>query len=41
ANDRKTVEQLTAILREMRPEDPVFYDFALFGIGMESKSSNS
>ena len=38
ADDRKTVEQLTAILREMRPDDPVFYDFALFGIGMESKS---
>lgn len=40
ANDRKTVEQLTAILREMRPDDPVIYDYALFGIGMESKSTN-
>lgn len=39
ANDRKTVEQLTAILREMRPDDPVIYDYALFGIGMESKSA--
>lgn len=41
ANDRKTVEQLTAVLREMRPEDPVFYDYALFGIGMESKNLKS
>lgn len=33
SNDRKTVEQLTAVLRELDPEDPVKYDFALFGIG--------
>jgi uncharacterized protein (TIGR02757 family) len=32
-NDRKSVEALTAILREYCPEDPVKYDFALFGIG--------
>lgn len=37
ANDRKTVEQLTARLREWRPEDPALYDYALFGIGMEGK----
>lgn len=34
ANDRRTVEQLTAKLREWRPEDPVYFDYALFGIGV-------
>lgn len=34
ANDRKTVVELTDELRKMRPEDPVFYDYALFGIGI-------
>lgn len=34
ANDRKTVEQLTATLRQIRPDDPAIYDYALFGIGM-------
>lgn len=34
-NDRKAVEQLTERLREFRPEDPAFYDYALFGIGIE------
>lgn len=33
ANDRKSVEQLTAMLRTLRPEDPVVFDYALFGIG--------
>ena len=37
ANDRRTVEELTGILRQMRPEDPVIYDFALFGIGIGDK----
>lgn len=32
-NDRRTVEELTAVLRKFSPEDPVKYDFALFGIG--------
>ena len=32
-NDRRTVEELTARLRELSPEDPVRYDFALFGAG--------
>lgn len=32
-NDRRTVEELTAKLREMLPDDPVRYDFALFGMG--------
>jgi uncharacterized protein (TIGR02757 family) len=34
SNDRKAVEELTAKLREFCPEDPVKYDFALFGIGV-------
>lgn len=34
SNDRKAVDQLTAALRAFRPADPVYYDFALFGIGM-------
>lgn len=32
--DRKAVEQLTDELRAMRPHDPVFYDYALFGLGV-------
>lgn len=34
ANDRKTVVELTEILRAFNPEDPAIYDFALFGIGI-------
>lgn len=37
ANDRRSVMELTDALRPMRPNDPAFYDFALFGIGIESK----
>ena len=37
SNDRKAVEQLTSTLRTLRPEDPVFYDYALFGIGVTAK----
>lgn len=33
ANDRKSTVLLTDTLRELRPGDPVFYDYALFGIG--------
>ena len=32
SNDRKAVEMLTAKLREFDEEDPVKYDFALFGV---------
>ncbi len=32
SNDRKTVEDITAHLREMNPEDPIKYDFALFSL---------
>lgn len=35
-NDRKTVLELTALLRKFRPDDPVLYDYALFGIGVSS-----
>lgn len=34
-NDRKAVEELTAVLRMLDPEDPVKYDYALFGIGIK------
>ena len=34
ANDWKAVEELTANLRKFDPQDPVKYDFALFGIGV-------
>ena len=36
-NDWKAVEELTSILREFDPADPVKYDFALFGIGVNEK----
>lgn len=40
ANDRKSVEHLTAVLRGLRPDDPVVYDFALFGIGVEARNGS-
>lgn len=44
-NDWKAVVEITDILRKFDPEDPVKYDFALFGIGAFEKtredSSNS
>jgi uncharacterized protein (TIGR02757 family) len=36
-NDWKAVEELTEILREFDPLDPVKYDFALFGLGVNEK----
>lgn len=33
-NDAKAVEELDAALRKMDPNDPVKYDFALFGLGV-------
>jgi uncharacterized protein (TIGR02757 family) len=36
-NDWKAVEEVTALLRQMDPDDPVKYDFALFGLGMFEK----
>ncbi|MGM9803224.1 MAG: TIGR02757 family protein [Muribaculaceae bacterium] len=37
ANDRRTVVEITDVLRQMRPNDPVIYDYALFGIGIGEK----
>ena len=34
-NDWKAVEQITSILREFSADDPVKYDFALFGAGID------
>jgi uncharacterized protein (TIGR02757 family) len=36
-NDWKAVEELTGILREFDPADPVKYDFALFGLGVNER----
>jgi uncharacterized protein (TIGR02757 family) len=36
SNDKKAVMELTEKLRVFCPEDPVKYDFALFGIGIEN-----
>ncbi len=37
ANDWKSVEELTNMLRKMDSEDPIKYDFALFGLGVYEK----
>ena len=37
--DWLTVENLTQKLRLLNPDDPVIYDYALFGMGIESKTS--
>ena len=37
SNDRKAVLELTERLRQMRPDDPVWYDYALFGIGVTAR----
>jgi uncharacterized protein (TIGR02757 family) len=34
SNDLRSVTELTGKLKEFRPEDPVFYDYALFGLGV-------
>lgn len=34
SNDRTTVESITSKLRELDPQDPIKYDFALFGYGV-------
>jgi uncharacterized protein (TIGR02757 family) len=33
-NDWKAVEEVTSVLRTFNPKDPVKYDFALFGMGV-------
>lgn len=35
ANDWQAVEELTEVLREFDPLDPIKYDFALFSMGLE------
>ena len=37
SNDWKAVEEITATLREFDPNDPIKYDFALFGLGVFEK----
>lgn len=37
SNDKRAVLELTEVLRSLRPSDPVFFDYALFGIGIESR----
>ncbi len=37
ANDKQAAVELTDLFRRVRPEDPVWYDYALFGIGIENK----
>ena len=36
-NDWKAVDELTSRLRGFDPDDPVKYDFALFGLGVFEK----
>ena len=35
SDDKRAVIELTDMLRRFNPDDPVLYDFALFGIGMK------
>lgn len=37
-NDWKAVEEITGALRRLDPDDPVRYDFALFGVGVNRSS---
>lgn len=37
SNDWKAVEEITSALRIFDPEDPIKYDFALFGLGVFEK----
>jgi len=37
----KEVVRLTQILKKLNPDDPVIYDFALFGLGMEMKKERN
>ena len=36
-SDLKAVRELTATLKNMSPRDPVYYDYALFGLGLYEK----
>ncbi|NNE54426.1 MAG: TIGR02757 family protein [Flavobacteriales bacterium] len=37
-NDWKAVEELDSVLKAIDPQDPVRFDYALFGLGIERKS---
>lgn len=37
SNDWRAAEELTVVLRAFDPEDPVKYDFSLFGMGQDQK----
>lgn len=37
-NDWQSVQEVTAVLRQFDPHDPVKYDFALFGMGVNERS---
>lgn len=39
--DWKAVEELTNRLRELDPKDPIKYDYALFGMGLEMRGAGS
>lgn len=39
SDDRKAAVELTERLRRYRPDDPVVFDFALFGIGIRQKQT--
>ena len=41
ANDKKTVLEITQLLRQMCPNDPIIYDFALFGYSMYGAGGSS
>jgi len=32
-NDWQTVEEITEVLKQFDPKDPIKYDFSLFGLG--------
>lgn len=40
SNDWRTVEEITRYFRKRCPSDPVRYDFALFGLGLDNKTSD-
>lgn len=39
-DDRRAVIELTSTLRRFRPDDPIWYDYALFGIGVDGIKLN-
>ena len=41
SNDRKSVEIVTDAMRELRPDDPAYFDYSLFGIGVTARDSRT